>query len=39
MTGADEINEILLASEAVIEFIEISTPVAMISSITIIDDW
>jgi hypothetical protein len=39
MAGIHEINKILLRSKVFIHLIDISAPISMISSVTVIDDW
>jgi hypothetical protein len=38
VTGTDKVDEILFAAEVLVEFVEISTPIAVVSSVTIIDN-
>ena len=39
MARAYKINEILLAAEVVVQFLQISSPISMIPSVSVIDDW
>ena len=38
VAGTDKVNEVLFCSEVIIQFVDISSPIAMISSIAIVDD-
>lgn len=39
MTGIDEILEILLRSEVVVQLVQVPTPVPMISTVSVINNW
>ncbi len=39
VTGRNEIFEILLGSKVIVQLVKISTPVTMVTSIAIVDDW
>lgn len=38
MTGTDKVNEVLFSSKVVVQFVDISSPITMISSVAIVDD-
>jgi hypothetical protein len=38
VAGAHEIDKILFGSEVIIKFVEVSAPIAMIATVTIVDD-